>query len=507
MKPFYITTAIAYPNGLPHVGHAYEAIVTDAIARSHRLSGREVFFQTGTDEHGQKMLRTAEQAGTSPRDLANKGAHQFRSLYDQLDISYDRFIRTTQGSHLVTAQALWQAMARNGDIYKDVYKGWYSVRDERYFDETETLVSPEPNPIRSSIETGNPVEWQEEESYFFRLSRYRFKLLDWLQENPKAIQPTRAFNEMQKVLNEGLNDISISRTQFNWGVPVPGDPEHVMYVWVDALANYLTGTGYPRGNVDDRWPADLHMIGKDITRFHAIYWPAFLMSAKLSLPQTLFAHGFILDKGRKLSKSDEVVNQITINEFVDKVTPDGLRYFLLRDIPLGNDGEYDLHSLETRVNADLANNVGNLVSRVLGIIRKNYPDGITRIANQAADATILNATLTLGYQVETLTKNLELSKALARIMEVTTVTNQYIQATAPWSEEDDLRKSQILLTACDAIRTIAVCLAWATPTLSETILDQLGIRNDQRLFDSCRHRLTTVKVSPNAKVVFPRLVF
>jgi methionyl-tRNA synthetase len=367
MDPYYITTAISYPNGRPHIGHAYEAIAADAIARFHRQAGRNVRFQTGTDEHGLKMVQAARDKGVAVADLAAEMSGYFRDMDDALNISYDRFIRTTEADHHRASQAIWQAMADAGDLYLSRYEGWYSVRDEAFYEEKE-LADGEGGKLSPQ---GTPVEWTAEESWFFRLSKYQQPLLDHIAANPHFIRPDSRRNEVVKFIEGGLMDLSVSRTSFDWGVKVPGNDGHVMYVWVDALTNYLTGAGYP-DNADDLakwWPADLHLIGKDIVRFHAVYWPAFLLSAKLALPETVFGHGFLLHRGEKMSKSiGNVVDPIALAETFGV---DALRYFLLREVSFGQDGSYSAEAIVTRANADLANGLGNLAQRCLSIIAKN----------------------------------------------------------------------------------------------------------------------------------------
>ena len=333
--PFYITTAISYPNGNPHIGHAYETIAADVLARFKRLDGFDVRFMTGTDEHGQKMQTTAEKQGKTAKELADENSARFKAMNDALGISYDRFIRTTDPDHYEASQAIWKRMEENGDIYLDKYAGWYSVRDEAYYAEDET---EERDGQRYAISTGTEVEWTEEESYFFRLSKYADKLLE-LYKNEGYVFPESRRNELISFVKGGLNDLSISRTTFNWGVPVPGNDKHVMYVWVDALTNYLTGLGYP--NTDGElftkyWPADLHLIGKDITRFHSIYWPAFLWSAGLELPKRVFGHGFLLVNGEKMSKS--VGNVVDPADLVAAFGLDQVRFFLMREVSFGQDG-------------------------------------------------------------------------------------------------------------------------------------------------------------------------
>src|SRR5436853_4346716 len=368
-KPrYYITTAIAYPNGVPHIGHAYEVIATDAIARFQRLDGYDVFFLTGTDEHGIKMVQTAAKEGITPRELVERNVARFRAMDDRLNCSYDAFIRTTEPRHHASSQAIWQAMQRNGDIYLSKYAGWYSVRDEAYYDESETRLDQ--NDTRLGPQ-GTPVEWVEEESYFFKLSAYQDRLLELYSRVPDFVLPKERLNEVASFVRGGLNDLSISRTTFDWGVKVPGDPKHVMYVWVDALTNYITAAGYPDSNSAKfrrYWPADLHVIGKDIVRFHAVYWPAFLMSAGVAVPRRVFSHGFLFNRGEKMSKS--VGNVIDPFALADAYGVDPLRYFFLREVPFGQDGNYSHEAIVNRINADLANDLGNLAQRSLSMIGK-----------------------------------------------------------------------------------------------------------------------------------------
>jgi methionyl-tRNA synthetase len=366
--PFYITTAIAYPNGKPHIGHAYEAIAADVIARHQRAEGRDVRFQTGTDEHGLKMAQKARDLGITPRELCDEMSGHFRAMCDTLNISYDVFQRTTDEAHYKASQAIWQAMEANGDLYLDRYEGWYSVRDEAFYDESE-LVAGEGGEKLSP--QGTPVEWTVEESWFFRLSAYQEPLLALYNSQPDFISPDSRRNEVVKFVEGGLRDLSVSRTSFDWGVPVPGSPGHVMYVWVDALTNYLTGLGYPEKTpeMERWWPADIHLIGKDIVRFHTVYWPAFLMSAKLPLPKQVFGHGFLLHRGEKMSKS--LGNVVDPLELAERFGVDSLRYFLMREVSFGNDGSYSAEAIVTRCNAELANSFGNLAQRSLSMIFKN----------------------------------------------------------------------------------------------------------------------------------------
>jgi len=333
---FYITTPIFYPNGKPHIGHAYTVIATDALARFQRLDGKDVFFLSGTDEHGLKMQQTADKEGITAQELADRNSAIFRNMVDMVGGSNDDFIRTTEKRHHVASQAIWKAMAANGDIYLDAYKGWYSVRQEAYFDEGETTVGDD-GVRREPL--GSPVEWQEEETYFFRLSAYQDRLIELYEKNPDFIGPSERRNEVMSFVKSGLRDLSISRSTFSWGVPVPDDEKHVMYVWVDALTNYITAAGYPdtTGDAWNWWPAT-HIIGKDIVRFHAVYWPAFLMSAGIELPKRVYAHGFLFNRGEKMSKS--VGNVVDPFALIETYGLDQVRYFLLREVPFGQPGRH-----------------------------------------------------------------------------------------------------------------------------------------------------------------------
>ena len=381
---FYITTAIAYPNGVPHIGHAYEAIATDALARFARLDGKDVFFLTGTDEHGLKMAQTAEAEGLPTMEVATRNALRFKEMDRRLNVSQDRFIRTTEGQHHRSSQEIWKRMAANGDIYLDSYSGWYSVRDEAYYAEDETTVGEDK--VRRGPQ-GTPVEWVEEKSYFFKLSAYQDKLLKLYETQPDFIGPDSRRNEVVSFVKGGLRDLSISRTTFDWGVKVPTDPEHVMYVWVDALTNYITGVGFPdEGDANWRfWPADVHIIGKDIIRFHAVYWPAFLMSAGIALPKRVYAHGFLFSRGEKMSKS--VGNVVDPFNLADQYGVDQVRYFFLREVPFGQDGNYNHEAIVARINADLANDLGNLAQRSLSMISKQQLAACCRSRGPSARPT------------------------------------------------------------------------------------------------------------------------
>ena len=483
--PFYITTAISYPNGRPHIGHAYEAIAADVIARFQRLRGREVRFQTGTDEHGLKMLRKAEEQGRSARELADEMSGYFKEMCDSLGISYDRFIRTVDDDHHRASQALWQAMEANGDLYLDRYEGWYSVRDEAFYDESE-LVGEGSEKLSPQ---GTPVEWTVEESWFFRLSGYQDKLLELFDKHPEFLRPDSRRNEMIAFVSGGLRDLSVSRTSFDWGVKVPladgGDSGHVMYVWVDALTNYLTGLGYPdmTGMMDKFWPADLHLIGKDIVRFHSVYWPAFLMSAGLPVPRQVFGHGFLLNRGEKESKSlGNVTDPMALAE---KFGVDPLRYFLMREVAFGQDGSYSPEAIVTRANAELANSFGNLAQRSLSMIFKNM-DGELKIAEPNTDDDALEALVAniCKSELPREFENLNFSVGLDAWMRAVFACNQYVDDQAPWAlrKEDPARMEAVLMTLFRCVRDLAIAVRCVVPTSADRLLDQMGIAASARDF-------------------------
>jgi methionyl-tRNA synthetase len=479
--PFYITTAISYPNGAPHIGHAYEAIAADAIARFQRLAGREVFFMTGTDEHGLKMAQTARDRGTTPDALAAEMSSLFRAMDERLDISFDRFIRTTEPDHHRASQAIWQAMVDRGDIYLGRYEGWYSVRDEAFYDEKE-IVDGEGGARLSP--QGTPVEWTVEESWFFRLSSYQDRLLQLYRDQPDFIRPEARRNEVMRFVEGGLSDLSVSRTSFDWGVKVPGSANHVMYVWVDALTNYLTGVGYPDKSeaYSKFWPADLHIIGKDIVRFHAVYWPAFLMSAGLPLPKQVFGHGFLLHRGEKMSKS--VGNVVDPLELADAFGVDPLRYFLLRDVTFGQDGSYSADAIVTRVNADLSNSFGNLAQRTLSFIAKNCGGVLpTGGRGEAPDDELLDLVRrTVREDVPAAFGDLALAQGIEAWLRAVFACNQYIDAQAPWAlrKTDPERMLAVLGTLYQAIADLAVAITPIIPSSATRMLDQMGIPAAER---------------------------
>ncbi len=482
-KPYYITTAISYPNGKPHIGHAYEAIASDVMARFQRYMGRDVRFQTGTDEHGLKMAQKARELGQTPRELADEMSSYFIEMCDKLNISYDRFLRTVEEEHHIASQALWAAMEANDDLYLDRYEGWYSIRDEAYYDEKELIEAKDSEGnIEKLSPQGTPVEWTVEESWFFRLSKYEKPLLELYRSQLGFIQPESRRNEIMRFVEGGLNDLSISRTSFDWGVKVPsdGDSKHVMYVWVDALTNYLTGLGYPAKteDYDTYWPADLHLIGKDITRFHAIYWPAFLMSANLPLPKQVFGHGFLLNKGEKMSKSiGNVVDPIAL---ADAFGVDQLRYYLMADVNFGQDGSYSAESIVLRCNADLANSFGNLAQRTLSMIFKNL-NGIINfdydIHKDDSDLLEIIAEATQKQLAEAF-ESLDFSHGIEAWMRAVQACNQYVDDQAPWGlkKTDPDRMKAVLMTLFIGIRDLSIAIAPLIPEKSARILDQMGIK-------------------------------
>lgn len=473
--PYTITTAISYPNGRPHIGHAYEAIAADVIARFQRAHGRDVFFQTGTDEHGLKMVQKARELGVGPKQLADEMSQYFIDMCAHLHISYDNFQRTSEPRHHRASQELWTRMQANGDLYLDRYEGWYSVRDEAYYDESE-LVGGEGGEKRSP--QGTEVEWTVEESWFFRLSSYQQKLLELYETHPDFIQPESRRNEMMAFVAGGLRDLSVSRTSFDWGVKVPGSDAHVMYVWVDALTNYLTGLGWPDEAVmfQKHWPADLHLIGKDIVRFHTIYWPAFLMSAGLPLPRQVFGHGFLLNRGQKESKSlGNVTDPIALAKTFGV---DPLRYFLLREVAFGQDGSYSPEAIVARCNAELANSFGNLAQRTLSMIFKNMDGKIeARFERLDVDCQLEGLVRMKVGSLQATFESFAFSDGLDAWMQAVFACNQYVDEQAPWAlrKTDPERMAAVLMTLFRCVRDLAIALRPVTPGSIDRLLDQMGI--------------------------------
>ncbi len=481
-EPYYITTAISYPNGRPHIGHAYEAIAADVVARFQKMRGREVRFQTGTDEHGLKMARKAEENGIPVRALADEMSSYFKGMCDALNVEYDRFIRTTDSDHHNASQALWKAMEANGDLYLDRYEGWYSIRDEAFYDEKELIVGE--GDVKLSPQ-GTAVEWTAEESWFFRLSKYQDRLLDLYRANPAFLQPDSRRNEMAAFVEGGLRDLSISRTSFDWGVPVPGGGGHVMYVWVDALTNYLTGLGYPNetGDMAKYWPANLHLIGKDIVRFHAVYWPAFLMSAGLPVPETIFGHGFILNRGQKELKSEgNVTDPLAM---ADRFGVDNLRYFLMREVVFGQDGSYSPDAIVTCANAELANSFGNLAQRTLAMIHKNMEGALHACEPNDKDRDLLASIADLTTrQLPDAFEKLQFSVGIEAWRQAVFACNQYVDEQAPWAlrKDDPDRMRTVLMVLFQCLTPLAVAIRPVVPRSADAMLDQLGIEPGERDF-------------------------
>jgi methionyl-tRNA synthetase len=463
----YITTPIYYVNDRPHVGHAYTTLAADVLARWHRLAGDEVFFLTGTDEHGQKVEKAARDAGMAPQAFTDEVSAHFRALTRTMGIANDAFIRTTEPRHHAACQALWRRLAANGEIYLGHYEGWYAVRDEAFYGPDE-LTERDGAKYAPS---GAPVEWVREPSYFFRLAQWGPKLLDWYTANPDCIAPASRRNEVLAFVKAGLQDLSISRTSFRWGVPVPDDPEHVMYVWLDALTNYLTAAGYPDESAAlwPFWPADIHFVGKDILRFHAIYWPAFLMAAGLEPPRRVFAHGWWTIEGAKMSKS--LGNAIDPVALVEEFGLDPLRYFLLREVPFGQDGDFQRKALIGRLNGELADALGNLANRTLALLQRNCDGALPA----AADGPLPLAALPqrVGEHLERQEFHLALDAVFAAIR----AANGYITEQQPWAlkRTDEARMRAVLRHLHDALRVFATLLQPFMPGSMAALLDQLGV--------------------------------
>jgi len=518
MSRFYITTAIPYANGAPHIGHAYERIATDAIQRFMRLDGRETLFVTGMDEHGLKVQQTAAREGVSPQAFVDRIAAEFEAMGEMLNARADDIVRTTQPRNDRAAQAIWERMAANGDIYLSKYSGWYSVRDEAYFDEGELKEGPNGAKLAPS---GAPAEWVEEESYFFKLSAYAERLLAHYEAHPEFVTPETYRNEIIAFVKRGLSDLSISRATFDWGTPVPGDPRHVMYVWVDALTNYITATGFPDGGPRAKfWPADVHVIGKDITRFHAIYWPAFLMSAGLPVPRQVVVHGFLFNRGEKMSKS--VGNVVGPTEMVEAYGLDPVRYFFLREVPFGQDGNYSHEAIVARMNADLANDFGNLAQRSLTMIAKNcagrVPDWGGAAASSEDLAMFARADALVG-EARRHMQSFALHLYIGAVFEVVSEANRYFANAEPWrlARTDPARMGLVLYVTIETLRIAAILLQPVMPSSMGALLDLLAVAPEARAFAAAGagaragrldapHRIEPGRALPAPSPVFPRYV-
>jgi methionyl-tRNA synthetase len=506
---YYLTTPIYYVNDRPHIGHAYTSLACDVLARFMRLDGRDVFFLTGTDEHGQKVEKAAAAAGEDPQSFADRVSVHFSDLARDMNFSNDAFIRTTEVRHAEASQALWRAMEASGDIYLGKYAGWYSVRDEAFF--TESELSDDENG-KKRAPSGAEVEWVEEPSYFFKLSAWQDRLLAFYESHPEFIGPSSRRNEVLSFVKGGLEDLSISRTSFKWGVPVPDAPGHVMYVWVDALTNYLTAVGYPDKDISllsNRWPADLHMVGKDILRFHAVYWPAFLMSAGVDVPLRIYAHGWLMNRGEKMSKS--LGNVVSPYDLIEKYGLDQVRYYLMREVSFGQDGYISHETMAGRINGDLANDLGNLGQRVLSMVAKNCDAKVPSPGSLTEeDEMLLNSAAGLLDIVRKEFSEQAFHKALASIWRVVGDANRYVDATAPWAlkKTDPERMATVLYVLCEAIRNIGLLVQPIMPKSASAILDQVAVPEDQRSFAyvGTPGRLAAGIDLPAPSPVFPRFV-
>ena len=503
---YYVTTPIYYVNGAPHIGHAYTSVAADVLARFNRLDGKDVFFLTGTDEHGQKVEQAAQTAGVDTQSFTDGIAADFRSMADAMDISYDDFIRTTEPRHKQAAQALWEKVAANGHIYLDAYEGWYALRDECFYSEDELTTHADG---RKTAPTGAPVEWVREPSYFFRLSAFEDRLLALYEQHPEFLGPSGRRNEIVSFVKQGLKDLSISRTSFKWGIPVPNDPGHVMYVWFDALTNYLSALGYPDENAERMkyWPASAHIVGKDIIRFHAVFWPAFLMAAEIDLPQSVYANGWWTIEGEKMSKS--VGNVIDPRDLVQSFGLDPVRFFLLREVPFGGDSDLSRRSLINRLNVELANDLGNLAQRTLSLIARNCDASLPAFDTLSEDDTTLLASASLLPDLmRGQLARFALTDALEEVWKLIRACNSYIDRQAPWAlrKTDLVRMATVLRVLHEALRHIAILLQPYMPGTMDKLLIQLGVAQDKRDFASLAESLEAGIALPAPQGLFPRYV-
>ncbi len=504
---YYVTTPIYYVNDVPHIGHAYTTLACDVLARFKRLDGFDVKFLTGTDEHGQKVEKAAAARGIAPQQFCDEVSANFRELTGLLNISNDDFIRTTEERHRKSAQAIWKALEASGNIYLGKYAGWYAVRDEAYYTEDELSEGPGGRKIAP---TGAEVEWVEEPSYFFRLSAWGDKLLEYYEKNPAFIAPKSRRNEVVSFVRGGLKDLSVSRTSFGWGIRVPGDDAHIFYVWLDALTNYITAVGYPDTESEDfrkYWPADLHMVGKDILRFHAVYWPAFLMAAGIAPPKRVFAHGWWTIEGQKMSKS--LGNVIAPAKLVKTYGLDQTRYFLLREVPFGNDGDFSSKAMVHRINGDLANDLGNLCQRVLSMIFRNCKGVMPSCGPvQEADRALLDKAAAMLEKLRGHMDEQAFHKGLMVIWEVIGDANRYVDEQAPWAlrKSDPARMETVLYVLAEVIRRIALLVQPFMPDSAAKILDQLRIDDGARGFADFATALPSGVTLEKPVPVFPRFV-
>jgi methionyl-tRNA synthetase len=505
-KPYLISTAIPYANGAPHIGHAYERIATDVMARFKRLNGYDVLFVTGMDEHGQKMQQTATREGLTPLALADRTAALFEEMGDQLNAPADVIVRTTSERHKAAVTEIWKRMEAAGDIYLSKYSGWYSVRDEAYYGEDEI---EDRDGRKFSIKTSTLVDWVEEESYFFKLSAYGEPLLAHYAANPDFIIPEQYRNEVTSFVEGGLRDLSMSRTTFDWGIPVPGNAKHVMYVWVDALTNYITATGFPDASDAKAhyWPAAAHVIGKDIVRFHAVYWPAFLMSAKLPLPKQIVVHGFLFNKGEKMSKSTG--NIVAPSDLIARYGLDPVRYFMMREVPYGNDGSFTHEVIVARMNADLANDLGNLAQRSLSMVNKNAGAKVPVMGPLSdVDRALLAQADGMLAEVRAQHDAYAISKAMDVIWKVVAEANRYFAGQEPWAlkKTDPARMETVLYVTAEVLRMVGVLVQPYVPESAAKLLDFLAVDEKARDFASYTARLVSGTPLPAPAAIFPRFV-
>lgn len=508
-QPYYITTPIYYVNDDPHIGHAYTTLACDVLARFKRMDGYSVHFLTGTDEHGQKVEKAAEVAGVDPQSFTDRVSQNFRELAALMNFSHDDFIRTTEDRHTRACQALWEKLKASGDIYLGSYAGWYAVRDEAFYGESEITTGANGEKLAPS---GAPVDWVEEPSYFFRLSAWEDRLLQWYDANPDCIGPASRRNEVISFVRGGLQDLSVSRVSFNWGIPVPDDPDHILYVWLDALTNYITAVDYPdvnSKNFSKYWPCNLHMVGKDILRFHAVYWPAFLMAAGIEPPRRIYAHGWWTNEGQKISKS--LGNVIRPYDLIEQYGLDPVRYFLLREVPFGNDGDFSHASMVSRMNHELANDYGNLVQRVLSMINKNCD---ARVPEPGAltddDRALLQSAQNLAAAMRPLMDRQAFHEALEVVWQVVRAANAYVDHQAPWAlrKTDPARMATVLYVLAEAIRHLGLVTSPYMPNSSSNILNQLNIPDQERSFAFVGDAgaLKPGAALPRPQGVFPRYV-
>ena len=500
---FFITTPIYYVNDAPHIGHAYTSIACDVLARFNRLNNRNTMFLTGTDEHGLKVEQAAKKKNMETKKFVDEMSMNFKKLTKKLNLSNDFFIRTTDIYHKKASQHIWNILKKNNQIYLDKYKGWYSVTDEAYFNDDEITIHEKTK--KKIAPTGNEVQWVEEESYFFKLSKWQDKLLEYYKKNPDFIGPESRKNEVISFVKNGLNDLSISRTNFSWGIEVPHDKKHVMYVWLDALINYLSAIGFPDKKYKKFWPANLHIIGKDIIRFHAVYWPAFLLAADIEPPKRIFAHGWWTNEGKKISKS--LGNVIDPDEIIKEYGLDTLRFFLLREVPFGNDGDFSKKSLKRRINNDLANDLGNLVQRVLTIISRNLDGKLKKIIKiKDNDKKIYEYPEILLKDIEKNYEKQELHKVIENIWKLISEANKYVDESAPWQliKDDKKRAGDVLNILVIIITKIAIFLFPIMPEISENILSKIGLSiKNLSMEDIKRNDFLDI----NYKVKKPEIIF